>query len=71
MSSNINKFRSLEEAVKCFKILRKEYKEKYRNLERCNFPDPKSCLLNLHTEIVDLGRRLEENGVDINMYDDE
>jgi len=69
--AGLNPFENLEEALEHFKLLRKEYRTKYSNLEKFGIPNPRSKLLDLYHEIIDLGQRLEANGVDICMYDEE
>jgi len=71
MVSGLSHFKTLAEAFEHFKKLRKSYRIQYQNLQKSNIIDPQSQLLNLHYELVDLGRRLEDNGVDIQMYDED
>jgi len=64
-----SEFETLEKVLEHFKILRAQYCIQLRNLQEAGLSD--SILTNLRENITELGKLLENNGVDIQALNQE
>jgi len=60
---SLSDFKSLEEAIESFKKLRAKYVLQRKHLKKSRLPD--SHLDNIRNEIIELGKLLEGNGIDV------